>query len=94
MQRPERRNPPGRAGSEGAFAGRGMRRDRAPSVSRLQRSRGERLEAYVRLAVATILHAPPLTPAEVEVFDWLRAREMERAEARRASPWWRAEHGC
>lgn len=73
--------------------GSGTQGDHAPTVARLQRSRGERLEAYVRLAVATILHAPPLTPTEIEVFDWLRAREMERAEARRAAPWWRAGHG-
>lgn len=85
MRRPERRNPPGLAGSEGAFAGRGMRRNVIPTRSGFQWTveqtrRGVHLY-FVRLA---ILYAPPLTPSEAEAFDWLRAREMKRAEARRA----------
>lgn len=89
MRRPERQTPPGQAGSEGAFSGRGMQGDPAPIAASIQRSRRARFGAYVRLMQMTILHAPPLTPAELEVFEWLRAREMRRAEARRASPWWR-----
>lgn len=88
--RSERRNPPGRAGFEGAFAGRGMQVDLAASRASVQRTAPhERQAAFMRLMWLTCVYGAPLTAAELEVFDWLRAREMARAEARRASPWWR-----